>query len=166
MAPVEPGNLLCSWGGLMNTFEFFNENFGRHLVNQNGEAHAAAYRALSSNHRLIKGTDGRLASGWAIVRPGTSSVQLKLAADGLHVDERTRVEAFLEELEHWDMKEPRIFLMFDKAPVPIANLFLTVDRRAIRICSPAGVENFDWDQEPLATAGGIQKAIWKRRNSP
>lgn len=149
----------------MNTFEFFNEHFGRHLVSQQGEPHEAAYRALASNHRLAKGTESRLSSGWAIVRAGTSTVQLKLAAAGLHFDERTRIEAFMDELARWDGKEPRIFLMFDKAPVPTANLFMTVDRRAIRICSPAGVETFNLDQEPAFDAGGIQKAIWKRRSA-
>jgi len=148
----------------MNTFEFFNAYFGRHLVKQDGAAHEAAYRALSSNHKLAKGTDARLASGWAIVRPGTSSVQLKLAAAGLHLDERPRVDAFMEELTHWDGESPRIFLMFDKAPVPIAHLFMTVDRRAIRICHPAGVETFNLDEVPTAEAGGIQKALWKRRS--
>lgn len=148
----------------MNTFQFFNEYFGKCLVRQDGTAHEAAYRALSSNHRLAKGTEGRLASGWAIVRPrGGSSVQLKLAAAGLLYDDRTRIEAFMDELAQWDGKEPRIFLMFDKAPVPLSNLFMTVDRRAVRICSPAGVETFNLDLEPSADSGGIQKAMWKRR---
>ena len=148
----------------MNTFEFFNEHFGRHLVRLDGAPHEAAYRALSSNHRLAKGTESRLSSGWAIVRPGTSSVQLKLAAAHLHFDERTRIEAFMDELAHWDEKEPRIFLMFDKAPVPLAHLFLTVDKRAVRICSPAGVETFNWHLAPAPDAGGIQKTLWKRRH--
>lgn len=148
----------------MNTFEFFNEHFGRHLVTIGHESpHDATARALSSNHRLAKGSESRLSSGWAIVRPGTSSVQLKLAAAHLHFDERTRVEAFLDELAHWDEKSPRIFLMFDKAPVPIAHLFLTVDKRAVRICSPAGVETFNWNEAPSPESGGIQKALWKRR---
>ena len=150
----------------MNTFEFFNTHFGSRLVKQEGTAPQAAWRALSSSHKLIKGTDSRLSSGWAIVRPGTSSVQLKLAATGLHVDERTRIEAFMDELAHWDGAEPRIFLMFDKAPVPIANLFMSVDRRAVRICSPAGVETFDADATPGPHAGGIQKTIWKRKTTP
>lgn len=148
----------------MNTFEFFNQNFGRYLVKIEGEPHVAAYRALSANHKLAKGTDSRLASGWAIIRPGRSSIQLKLAAPGLHYDERTRVEAFMEEFEKWDGHEPRIFLMFDKAPVPIANLFMSVDRRAVRICSPAGVETFNIDEAPTDESGGIQKAIWKRKS--
>lgn len=156
----------------MNTFEFFNDNFGRHLVSQQtqkgekADAPAAAWRALSSNHTLAKGSMGRLASGWAIVRPGTSSVQLRLAAAGLHFDERTRLEAFMDELQHWDGQTPRIFLMFDKAPVPISHLFMTVDRRAIRICSPAGVETFNLDQPPTPESGGIQKALWKRKPAP
>ena len=149
----------------MNTFEFFNKNFGKHLVKQEGEPYIAAYKALSSNHRLAKGTESRLASGWAIVRPGTSSVQLKLAASGLHYDERTRIEAFMDEFDKWDGNEPRIFLMFDKAPVPIANLFMSVDRRFVRICSPAMVETFNLDEPPAEDAGGIQKAIWKRKHS-
>lgn len=147
----------------MNTFEFFNEYFGRHLVKQDGAAHVAAYRALSSNHKLAKGSDGRLQSGWAIIRPSVSSVQLKLSASGLNFDERTRIEAFVDELGSWDGVEPRIFLMFEKAPVPIENLFMTVDKRAIRICSPAGVETFDMNTEPNEESGGIQKAIWKRK---
>lgn len=147
----------------MNTFKFFNEYFGKHLVSQEGEPHEAAYRALSSSHKLSKGTDGRLASGWAIIRPNISSVQLKLAATGLHFDERTRVEAFMDEMDHWDGIEPRIFLMFDKAPVPIENLFMTVDKRAIRICSPSGVESFNLSEEPHSESGGIQKVMWKRK---
>ncbi len=149
----------------MNTFEFFVENFGKYLVNCDGlTPSAAAWKALSSNHKLQKGTESRLTSGWAIVRPTKSTVQLKLAASGLNYDERTRIEAFQEELATWDRKEPRIFLMFDKAPVPISNLFMSVDRRLIRICSPAGVESFDADSEPTIDSGGIQKALWKRKN--
>lgn len=147
----------------MNTFEFFNRHFGRHLVAQEGEPHLAAYRALSSNHKLTKGTESRLASGWAIVRPGTSSVKLKLAAGGLHFDPRSRIDAFIEEFELWDGAEPRMFLMFDKAPIPLENLFLSVDKRMVRICSPAGVETFDVDLAPSEEAGFVQKLIWKRK---
>lgn len=149
----------------MNTYQFFTENFGRYLVNCDGLSYsAAAWKALSSNHKLAKGTESRLSSGWAIIRPSQSSVQLKLSAAGLNFDERTRIEAFMDEFDHWDGSEPRIFLMFDKAPVPIANLFMSVDRRLVRICSPAGVESFDLDAEPGEEAGGIQKTVWKRKS--
>lgn len=148
---------------MINTFEFFNQYFGKHLVSQEGEPHVVAYRALSSSHTLSKGTPSRLSSGWAIVRPSTSSIQLAVVAEGLNIDPRTRVEAFMAEIEAWDGVEPRIFLMFDKAPVPIENLFMSVDKRAIRICSPAGVESFDLNEAPTEESGGIQKAMWKRK---
>jgi hypothetical protein len=148
----------------MNTYEFFVSHFGRHLVDCKDLTPAAAsWKALSSNHQLQKGVASRLSSGWAIVRPGRTSIQLKLAAAGLHFDERTRFEAFASEFETWDGKEPRLFLTFDKAPVPISNLFLSVDRRLVRICSPKGVESFDVNEEPTTESGLTQKVIWKRR---
>lgn len=148
----------------MNTYEFFVQHLGRHLVDVDGlTASAASWLALSSSHLLQKGTSSRLSSGWAIVRPGRTSIQLKLAAPNLHYDERTRIEAFMEEFEKWDGSEPRVFLMFVKAPIPISNLFLSVDRRLVRICSPKNVESFDIDAEPVPESGGIQKVIWKRK---
>lgn len=147
----------------MNTYEFFMEHFGRHLIDAQGlTAAQGAEKALSSNHKTIKGTLSRLSSGWAIVRPGDSSLQLKLAAKGLQYDNRTRLEAFVEELVAWDGKSPRIFLEFDKAPVAISNLFITVDRRLVRICSPKNVASFDMSVEPTDASPIIQRAIWKR----
>jgi len=148
---------------VINTFEFFNQYFGKHLVSQKGEPHVVAYRALSSNHMLSKGTPSRLVSGWAIIRPSISSLKFAIAAKGLNIDPRTQVEAFMAELEEWDGIEPRIFLLLDQAPVPIENLFMSVDKRAIRICSPAGVESFDLNEAPTEESGGIQKAMWKRK---
>jgi hypothetical protein len=146
----------------MNVYQFFNAGLGRHLVAQNGEPHQAAKRALSSSHKLAKGIDSRITSGWAIVRPNGALLQQKLAAAGITYDDRTRVDAFLEELQCWD-GTPRLFLMFDKKPIPIANLFLTADLRAVRICSPTGVETFDFNAEPAPDAGSMQKSIRRRK---
>ena len=146
----------------MNVYEFFNAGLGRHLVDQSGELHQAAQRALSSSHKLAKGGENRITSGWAIVRPDGAVLQQKLAANGITYDDRTRVQAFLDELKQWD-GTPRLFLMFDKKPLPIANLFLTADLRAVRICSPKGVETFDFNAEPGPEAGGIQKALHRRK---
>lgn len=146
----------------MNVYELFNAGLGRHLVSQDGESHQAAQRAISSTHKLAKGGESRITSGWAIVRPDGAVLQQKLAATGITYDDRTRVEAFLDELQRWD-GTPRLFLMFDKKPIPIANLFLTADLRAVRICSPQGVETFDFNAEPGPEAGGIQKAIYRRK---
>ena len=146
----------------MNVFEFFNAGLGRHLVPQSGAPHQAAQRAISSEHKLAGGKENRITSGWAIVRPDGALLQQKLAAAGITYDDRTRVEAFLDELLRWD-DTPRLFLMFDKKPIPIENLFLTADLRAVRICSPQGVETFDFNAEPGPDAGGIQKAMYRRK---
>jgi hypothetical protein len=146
----------------MNVYEFFNAGLGRHLVAQDGEPYRAAQRALSSTHKLAKGGENRITSGWAIVRPDGVVLQQKLAATGITYDARTRIEAFLDELKGWD-GTPRLFLMFDKKPIPIANLFLTADLRAVRICSPKGVETFDFSAEPGPEAGDIQKTLHRRK---
>jgi len=147
----------------MNTYEFFMANFGRHLASTDElTAAQAAEKVLSGSHRTIKGTPSRLASGWAIVRPGRSSLRLKLAAPEIVYDERNRLDAFTEELKAWDGMSPRIFLEFDKAPLTIDNVFTTVDRRWVRVCSPRGVASFDMDEEPDESAAGIQRAIWNR----
>jgi len=146
----------------MNVYEFFNAGLGRHLVAQNGAPHRAAQLALSSTHKLANGGENRITSGWAIVRPDGAVIQQKLAATGITYDDRTRIEAFLDELKRWD-GTPRLFLMFDKKPIPIANLFLTADLRAVRICSPKGVETFNFTAPPGPEAGGMQKAIHRRK---
>lgn len=146
----------------MNTFTFFNENFGRFLTQQTNVPHMDAWRALSSTHPLQKGGRNRITSGWAIIRPTGTVMQTRLAVDGIEYDDRTRFQAFAAELAGWD-GEPRIFLMFDKAPIPIANIFMTLDLRAVRICSPAGVETFDYTAEPGKDAGVVHRNIARER---
>jgi hypothetical protein len=146
----------------VNVYEFFNAGLGRHLVSQDGAPHDTARRALSGAHKLAKGGENRITSGWAIVRPDGALLQQKLAAKGIIYDDRTRLDAFLDELRNWD-GTARLFLMFDKKPIPISNLFLTADLRAVRICSPKGVETFDFNAKPGLEAGGIQKALDRRK---
>ena len=124
---------------------------------------AAAWKVLSSSHKQKKGTVSRLTSGWAILRPQKSTIQLELTASGLDYDKRTRYEAFEEELETWDGIEPRMFLTFDKAPIPISNLFLTLDKRLIRICSPKTVESFDITAPPNEVSGIVQRVLWSQK---
>ena len=152
----------------MNTYQFFYQNFGRFLTAQTNQPHMDAWRALSSTHRLAKkgknGEEqaGRLVAGWVIIRPTGVVMQQKLAIEGIEYDERTRFEAFAGELAAWD-GTPRMFLLFDKAPIPIANLFITLDLRAVRICSPAGVETFDYMKPAPPTAGVVQRNLEKQR---
>ena len=141
--------------------DFFNGNFGRFLVAQSGNPVADAATALSSGHTMCKGgRPQRIASGWAIVRPGRSTMQFELAAAGIDYSKLTRYEAFLAELEAWD-GTPRMFLEFAKRPVPVANLFRTFDLRQVRICSPTGVETFDFTQPPEKDGCKTHKVLWK-----
>ena len=116
----------------MNAFEFFNRNFGQRLNREppGNRPHMDAWRALSMQHPMQDKKPTRLMSGWAIVRPSGTVMQQRLAVDGIDYDERRRADAFGEELDAWD-GGPRIFLVFDKSPVPIANLFMTLDLRAV-----------------------------------
>ena len=140
---------------------FFNDNFGRHLVEQLGDPVEDARRALSSGHKMKKaGGPQRIASGWAIVRPGRSTMQFELAAQGIDYSKQTRYVAFLAELEHWD-DAPRMFIEFAKRPVPVANLFRTFDLRQVRVCSPTGVESFDFTKPPEKEGCKTHKVLWK-----
>lgn len=142
---------------------FFNENFGRYLIPQTGSAAADAQRALSSGHVMKKGgAPQRIASGWAIVRPGKSTMQFELAAEGIEYSKLTRYEAFMAELDGWD-GTPRIFIEFDKKPVPVNKLFVTYDPRAVRICSAKGCETFDYTRPPEKDGGKTHKVIWKQK---
>jgi len=146
----------------MNTFDFFNDNFGRLLVEQGNDPYENAAKALSSSHRLASGKGSRLGSGWAIVKENNAVLQLKLAAAGITYDDRTRFEAVIDALENWD-NQPTLFMVFDKAPLPISNLFLTVDLRAVRICTPAGVYSFDYTQEPTDSSPQFYRTLHKQR---
>lgn len=148
----------------MNTYQFFNHGFGKFLTNQTNQPHMDAWRALSSNHPLQSGKESRLVSGWAIIRPTGATVQTKLAVTGIeYADEgRSRFVAFAEELAAWD-GTPRMFLLFDKSSIPIANLFMTLDLRAVRICTPAGVETFDYTQPAPPKANKVQRNLEKMR---
>jgi hypothetical protein len=141
--------------------QFFNDNFGRHLVEQTGDLAADARRALSSGHVMKKaGVPQRIASGWAVVRPGTSTMQFELAANGIEYSKQTRYEAFLRELDSWD-SSPRMFIEFAKRPVPVGNLFRTFDLRQVRICSATGVETFDFTKPPGNDGSKTHKILWK-----
>jgi len=142
---------------------FFNENFGRFLVTQSHDPAADAQRALSSGHLMKKGgAPQRIASGWAIVRPGKPTMQFALAADGIEYSKLTRYEAFLAELDAWD-GSPRMFIEFDKKPVPVEHLFVTYDPRAVRICSPKGTETFDYTLPPDKDGTKTHKVLWKQK---
>ena len=87
-------------------------------------------------------------------------MQFELAASGIEYSKLTRYEAFLAELDAWN-GTPRIFLEFAKRPVPVANLFRTFDLRQVRICSPTGVETFDFTKPPEKDGCKTHNVLWK-----
>lgn len=149
----------------MNTIEMFNRSFGRHLVDQTGNAAVDAQRALSSGHKMAKGgTAQRIASGWAVIRPDGATMQFKLAAKGIKYSDLTRYEAFAAALDNLQ-GEPVLLVEFDKKPVPVENLFATYDLRAVRICSCKGVETFDYTVEPAKDGAKTHKVLWRAREA-
>ncbi len=145
----------------MTTLEFFNQYFGRHLVEQTGNPVTDATRALSSGHMMAKGgSPQRIASGWAVISEDASTLQFKLAATGLNYGDQTRYEAWLDALGVFNGK-PVMLIEFDKKPVPVANLFRTHDLRAVQVCSPGGAELFDFTKEPTPDSGKVHKVLWK-----
>jgi hypothetical protein len=147
----------------MNATELLNQTFGRHLVPQTGDSVADAQAALSSGHAMAKGgTKQRIASGWAIIKPSGATMQFKLAAKGIGYSDKTRYDAFAELFDTWD-GTPAILMEFDKKPVPVENLFITYDLRAVRVCSPKGVETFDYTVEPEKDGCKTHKVLYKQR---
>lgn len=88
-------------------------------------------------------------------------MQLKLASDAFDYVDMTRFEAFRRELEAWD-GTPRMFLLFDKAPLSTRHLFMTIDPRATRICGVEGVETFDFTQPARDWSGVVERNIKKK----
>ena len=133
------------------------ENFGRHFVSARGDPWADVGQVLRGSHPMVgKSSLSRMQSGWAIVRPGSATLQLDLALPVIQKSRMTRFEAFAAELASWDGREPRIFMLFDKAPIAAKNIFLSVDKRCVRICTNAGARTEDWTTTPPNIKGAKQ----------
>lgn len=149
----------------MNSAEFFNANFGRHLITQTGDPVADATAALSNGHRMAKGgMPQRIAAGWAVISPHGSTLQFKLAAQGIAYSDKTRFEGWADALKHLRQGDAIMLLQFDKKPIPVQHLHRTFDLRAVHVCGPKGVDVFDLTQAPASTACAPHKQLWKILN--
>jgi hypothetical protein len=138
----------------MSTANFFMENFGRHFIKPSGDAWFDVGTVLRSSYPMTgKTTASRMQSGWAIVRPGSATLQLDLAVPVVQKSRLTRFEAFAAELAVWDGIEPRIFMLFNKAPIAAKDIFVSVDKRMVRICTNAGAGTEDWIAKPPIPKG-------------
>ena len=138
----------------MNTATFFMENFGQHFIKPSGDEWADVGRVLRGSYPMTgKDSVSRMQSGWAIVRPGSATLQLDLNVPGIQKSRMTRFEAFAAELAKWDGRERRIFMLFDKAPIAAQSIFVSVDRRRVRVCTNAGARTEDWTTHPPTVKG-------------
>ena len=145
----------------MNTYKFFMEHFGRHLVKPTGNDIADTEKVLNVSHTKLKGGEQRLSAGWAVVAPSGSKLQLDVIAPYVTTGcGQTRFEAFAEALRG-DL--PVMLLAFDKKPLALDQLFVTHDRRMVRVCTPAGVETFDLAALPV---GMYHRNILKQMGQP
>ena len=141
----------------MSTAAFFMENFGRHFIKPTGDTWADVGTVLRGSYPMTgKASLSRMQSGWAIVRPGSATLQLDLAVPVIQKSRMTRMEAFASELATWDGLEPRIFMLFDKAPIAAQAIFVSVDKRRVRICTNAGAKTEDWTTRPPTVKGPRQ----------
>jgi len=140
---------------MKSTFEIIDTGFARHVVNADrltGQPVRNSAIALTMNHPLLprdgsnKTSSSRL-TGWAIIRSSGATVQARLSASGIDAgDPRTRFVAFEQELAN--LTEPVVLLTFSKSTVNIGNVYATYDTRVVRVCSPDGVETFDFTTDP------------------
>ena len=138
----------------MNTADFFMKNFGCHFVDASADLWADVGQVLRGSYPMVgKPSLSRMQSGWAIVRPGSATLQLDLAIPVVQKSRMTRFEAFAAELSVWDGRAPRIFMLFDKAPIAAKDIFLSVDKRCVRVCTNAGATTENWFTNPPIVKG-------------
>lgn len=141
----------------MSTAAFFMDNFGKPFLKPSDDAWADVGRVLGSSYPMTgKATMSRMQSGWAIVRPGSATLQLDLAVPVIQKSRMTRFEAFANELATWDGVEPRIFMLFDKAPISAKFVFMSVDKRLVRVCTKDGARTEDWTVNPPKVKGAAK----------
>jgi hypothetical protein len=151
----------------MNTYDFFMENFGKFLLQDEGLSYELTARVLNSYHEGVGGKNPRRlgAGGWALIQPNKPTMQQELAAKGITYfgKEVSRWEAFGEVLNNWQ-NIPTIFIIFGKSSFSIENLFITVDLRHVRICEASGSQTFDYTQDPDKNSPTVHQKLFEKRN--
>jgi hypothetical protein len=138
----------------MSTAKFFMDNFGKHFCQPSGDDWADVGKVLRGSYPMVgKNSVSRMQSGWAIVRPGSATLQLNLDLSVVQKSRMTRFEAFAAELATWNGEEPRIFMLFDKAPISAQSIFVSVDKRLVRVCTNSGARTEDWTINPPKVKG-------------
>ena len=140
----------------MSTAAFFMENFGRHFIQPTGDDWADVGQVLRRAYPMTGRASVSRLLGWAIVRPGSATLKRDFVIPVVQTLDVPYLEAFAAELAAWDGQAPRIFLLFDKAPIAAQDIFVSVDKRRVRICTNAGARTEDWTTRPPVAKGAAQ----------
>lgn len=138
----------------MDAINFFMNNLGKHFVEPRNSTLTDLPKVLNAN--LPKGVLNasgmpatcRLVAGWAIIRPGSVLWKTGIHHPAIESASVEMAQAYANELKSWDGIEPRMFLQFGKIALTADQLFLSLDKRLVKICKPGGTLLENWLENP------------------
>jgi len=123
----------------MNSLEFFHAHFGRHF----GDTPSAV---LQGTHPVKGKAPSRLTSGHvAIVKASGSILRGAFDVTGVETTDTPSYELFARYLLNWS-GEPFMLLEFEKVLFPVTNLFVSYDKRRVRLCNAKRVTDLNIPQ--------------------
>ena len=136
----------------MNSAEFFMRYCGDRLLPveaRSGDAIKDAATVLALSHPLHTGKTLRLSSCWMVITPSGVTTSFKAQpSTGFDTSGKTeRKDAIVAALKQGDC----MLLALSKRSMTPADLFITYDPRAARLCSPGEVNTFDATKEKTWT---------------
>ena len=129
----------------MNSAEFFMRYCGDRMLptgQRTGDTIADAAKVLAISHPLnIPGKSLRLSSAWMVITPNRVTTSFKAHPScGFDTSGQTdRKTAIREALKQGDS----MLLAFSKRSMQVADLFITYDPRAARLCAPGETRTYD-----------------------
>ena len=129
----------------MNSAEFFMAYCGNRMLaadQRSGDAIADAAKVLAISHPLsIAGKSLRLSSAWMVITPAKVTTSFKAHPScGFDTsgttDRKTAIRAALKQGDC-------MLLAFSKRSMQVADLFITYDPRAARLCAPGETKTYD-----------------------
>jgi len=136
----------------MNSAEFFMRYCGDKLLpgeSRSGNDIKDAATVLAMSHPLHTGKSLRLSSCWMVITPSGVTTSFKAhPTTGFDTSSKTeRKNAIVAALKQGDC----MLLALSKRSMTPADLFITYDPRAARLCSPGEVITFDATREKTWT---------------
>lgn len=133
----------------MNSAEFFMLYAGNRMLPESrrtGDAVKDADTVLNMAHPLyVEGRSLRLSSCWMVITPGKVTTSFKAhPSTGFDTSGNTdRKTAIAQAVAQGDC----MVLALSKRSMTPADLFITYDRRAVRLCSPGEVQTINMEEQ-------------------